>query len=207
MNFSAAIYSGFRKSFDFRDRASRSEYWYWLIFVNSLDGLSRALDRALDWHGWGLGDLLSLAILVPYVAITFRRLHDINRSGWWALVFWISWIGPHVWIETPGADGIHRTGWIHWASIIVITAFVLGYVFLIVVGVIAGTDGPNRFGPDPYANQVSEQNADDARPVTRVKNNDGYFKKCVACGKFTRGAKVCRHCGGALTSSAVDAPF
>jgi hypothetical protein len=39
----------------------------------------------------------------------------------------------------------------------------------------------------------------ETRPVSRVKANDGYFKKCAACGKFTRDAKVCRNCGGDLT--------
>jgi ribosomal protein L32 len=39
----------------------------------------------------------------------------------------------------------------------------------------------------------------ETRPVSRVKANDGYFKKCAACGKFTRDAKVCRNCGRDLT--------
>ena len=60
--------------------------------------------------------------------------------------------------------------------------------------------GPNRFGPDPLANQLSGQQSAETRPVTRVKANDGYHKKCLACGKFTRGAKVCRYCGRRLSS-------
>lgn len=39
----------------------------------------------------------------------------------------------------------------------------------------------------------------ETRPAFRVKASDGYFRKCAACGKFTRGAKVCRNCGHALT--------
>lgn len=58
--------------------------------------------------------------------------------------------------------------------------------------------GPNRFGPNPIANQLSEQDGPETRPVTRFKANDGYIKKCLACGKFTRDAKVCRHCGRTL---------
>jgi uncharacterized protein (DUF983 family) len=42
----------------------------------------------------------------------------------------------------------------------------------------------------------------ETRPVSRVKANEGYFKKCAACGKFTRDAKVCRNCGRDLTDRA-----
>lgn len=42
-------------------------------------------------------------------------------------------------------------------------------------------------------------------PVSRVVNaNDGYFKKCPACGKFSRDAKVCRRCGHALTDRVIE---
>lgn len=47
----------------------------------------------------------------------------------------------------------------------------------------------------PTAFQVAPQ---EARPVARVQADDGYFKKCAACGKFTRDAKVCRSCGREL---------
>lgn len=51
--------------------------------------------------------------------------------------------------------------------------------------------------PPPTAFQVPPQ---ETRPVSRVKADDGYFKKCAACGKFTRDAKVCRNCGQDLTN-------
>jgi hypothetical protein len=58
--------------------------------------------------------------------------------------------------------------------------------------------GTNHVGPDPLTNQSSGQAISETRPVTHTKANDGYHKKCLACGKFTRGAKVCRYCGRRL---------
>ncbi|WP_131806134.1 hypothetical protein [Mycobacterium alsense] len=42
---------------------------------------------------------------------------------------------------------------------------------------------------------------EETRPVSQAKAGDGYFKKCAACGKFTRNAKVCRNCGQILTDN------
>jgi uncharacterized membrane protein YhaH (DUF805 family) len=205
MNTTQAVKSGFVKYVNFRDRACRSEFWRWTLFVSIVGRASASLDRALNWHGWALSDLVTLVTLVPSVAVAFRRLHDINRSGWWALVFWVPWIGSSVWVDTIGADGINGTGWVRWSSVVISISFLIGIIFFIVVGCIKGTDGPNRFGPDPLANQSSGQDWPETRPVARVKANDGYFKKCSGCGKFTRDAKVCRNCGRDLAHGAIDA--
>jgi ribosomal protein L32 len=54
--------------------------------------------------------------------------------------------------------------------------------------------------PPPTAFQVPPQtDTTESRPVSRVKADNGYFKKCATCGKFTRDAKVCRNCGRDLT--------
>jgi uncharacterized membrane protein YhaH (DUF805 family) len=188
MNLGQAIRSGFVNYINFRDRACRSEFWYWNLFICMLG----------RWPST-ISDLFTLVTLVPSVAVTVRRLHDINRSGWWALVFYIPFAA--VWVATNGADGINRTG-----SWVLLIGLLIGSIFLIVVGCIQGTDGPNRFGPNPLANQLSGQTCPETRQVARVKANDGYFKKCSACGKFTRGAKVCRLCGRDLTDRVIDAP-
>ena len=77
---------------------------------------------------------------------------------------------------------------------LLVLAVVVGAVWYVRSRTSNGEDAP-----PPTAFQVPPQ---ETRPVARVKANDGYHKKCAACGKFTRDAKVCRHCGRDLAHSA-----
>ncbi|MDP3838185.1 MAG: DUF805 domain-containing protein [Methylococcales bacterium] len=82
----------------FSGRAQRAEYWYFVLF-NMLVGVGLALiDQAtgtLDAEtGVGLlGGLYSLAILLPSLGVSVRRLHDTDRSGWWLFILLIPVIG------------------------------------------------------------------------------------------------------------------
>ena len=83
--FVSAIRSGFRNYFNFKSRASRSEFWWWLIFtlihqVPTLVIYSETFDFA------GLGYYLRLVILVPTIAVAVRRMHDTNHRGWCLLL-------------------------------------------------------------------------------------------------------------------------
>lgn len=86
MTFVDAIKSGFTNYLNFEGRASRSEFWWWVLFV-----FLATLVTTLVHHL--LGNLFSLAVLLPGLAVTARRLHDIDRSGWWQLVGIIPVIG------------------------------------------------------------------------------------------------------------------
>ena len=77
MSFVAAIQSGFRNYVNFKGRATRSEYWWWTLFTLVI--------QAASFIFAGLGDLLSLAVLVPSIAVAIRRMHDTNHRGWWML--------------------------------------------------------------------------------------------------------------------------
>jgi uncharacterized membrane protein YhaH (DUF805 family) len=74
MSFVAAIQSGFRNYVKFKGRATRSEYWWWTLFTLVI--------QAASFIFAGLGDLLSLAVLVPSIAVAIRRMHDTNHRGW-----------------------------------------------------------------------------------------------------------------------------
>lgn len=80
MNFKEAIVSCFTKYAIFKGRASRSEYWYWSLFC-FLVFLPLAI---LKLHA--LDTILTFAFALPWIAVTTRRLHDVNRSGWWQLI-------------------------------------------------------------------------------------------------------------------------
>lgn len=104
-----------RKYAVFEGRSRRREYW-WFALVNfliamALGGLDMALGTYSVESGVGLFScLFALAVLVPGIAVTVRRLHDTDRSGWWVLIGFIPLVGAIVLIvfalldSQPGAN-------------------------------------------------------------------------------------------------------
>lgn len=86
MTFTESIQTCFKKYANFSGRASRSEYWWWALFVLLITIAGQVI-------GDIPGAIASLVTLVPYLAVTSRRLHDIGKSGWWQLVVLIPLIG------------------------------------------------------------------------------------------------------------------
>ena len=102
----------------FSGRSRRKEYWYFALFViiisfvlSIIDLLTGAYARTV---GVGLlSSIFSLAVLIPSIAVTVRRLHDIDRSGWWlliALVPLVGWIVLLVFSVQEGTPGSNRYG-------------------------------------------------------------------------------------------------
>jgi uncharacterized membrane protein YhaH (DUF805 family) len=124
MDFTQAIKSGFANYVNFSGRASRSAYWYWILFT-VIGGIgTEILDTAIFIYHPGvsplnspLNALFTLVALLPTIAVAMRRLHDIDRTGWWMLLVF--------------------TG--------------IGIFVLIFWDCQKGTAGANRFGPDPLA--------------------------------------------------------
>lgn len=79
MNFQTAIRSGFQNYTNFKGRASRAEYWWWILFIVILNTLLSNINK-------GFADLGSLLTLLPTLAVAVRRVHDVNRIGWFILV-------------------------------------------------------------------------------------------------------------------------
>jgi uncharacterized membrane protein YhaH (DUF805 family) len=124
MTFVQAIQSGFRNYATWQGRATRSEYWWWTLFsflvtlpfsiasqVSS--PAAGAFGNAADAFGpadW-LSLLVSLALLLPGLAVLVRRLHDTDRSGGWfwiALVPFFGGIVLFVFMLLPSAAGRTR---------------------------------------------------------------------------------------------------
>ena len=82
----------------FKGRARRKEYWFFFLFnliasvvLTVIDFMTGLLDAEL---GIGLlSGLYSLAVLIPSLAVTVRRLHDTDRSGWWLLIGLVPLLG------------------------------------------------------------------------------------------------------------------
>ena len=122
MEFKDAVRKCFANYATFSGRAPRSEFWWFMLFLllaNFAIGILDALlfGRTADGSPVSvLGALFSLAVLLPSIAVGVRRLHDLDKSGWWYLLILIPLVGTLV---------------------------------LIFFFVQKGTEGPNRFGPDP----------------------------------------------------------
>ena len=161
-----------RRYAEFSGRSRRKEFWMFFLFYIILSIVAGLIDVALgfghtrtlstgtgyysSFHSSGpVGAILSLACLVPWLAVSVRRLHDTNRSGWWiglyfllavlTLVGVIAGIGGA--LVHPGALPSFG-GAMLLAAVFGVATFVLAVV-LLVFYCLDGTRGPNRFGPDP----------------------------------------------------------
>ena len=78
---------------NFEGRARRNEYWMFVLIVNVICLGTFVVDGLLFPGKLLITNLFSLAILVPNVAVSIRRLHDTGKSGWWLLLYILVIIG------------------------------------------------------------------------------------------------------------------
>ena len=106
----------------FSGRARRAEFWYFVLFstiisivLAILDGSIGATPEDVPWDPMGdiLTNIYNLAILIPSIAVSTRRLHDVDKSGWWQLLHFVVLIGSIVllvWMVKSGTHGPNRFG-------------------------------------------------------------------------------------------------
>ncbi|NEJ72754.1 DUF805 domain-containing protein [Rhizobium phaseoli] len=136
MGFTEAVRTVLKQKYaTFSGRASRSEYWWFMLFyflaLVALGFLAGVLAFATSGGGAAspvsyavvICGLAILAVFLPLISLTVRRFHDRNISGWWYLALFVLGFVPYVGI-------------------------VVGLAIL-VISVLPGTEGPNKFGPDP----------------------------------------------------------
>jgi uncharacterized membrane protein YhaH (DUF805 family) len=100
MTFGESIKTCFSKYADFDGRASRSEFWWFMLFVFLASSAASLISSVVS-------GLFSLAVLLPNVAAATRRLHDTDRSGWFqllALIPLFGWLVLIYWCVQPGKD-------------------------------------------------------------------------------------------------------
>ncbi|MBX5012289.1 DUF805 domain-containing protein [Rhizobium lentis] len=141
MGFTEAVRTVLKQKYaTFSGRASRSEYWWFMLFyVLMLFGLAFfAGVLAFATSSGGVASpasyavvicgLFILAIFLPLISLHVRRFHDRNISGWWYLALVILGFIPYVGLVTGLA--------------------------IFVISVLPGTEGPNKFGADPLRPEI-----------------------------------------------------
>ncbi|MBX3515205.1 MAG: DUF805 domain-containing protein [Xanthobacteraceae bacterium] len=156
MSFGEAIGETFFNYMNFRDRASRAEYWWWMLFAFIVSIVAAVLDFAI-FRGWEMGPfglVIGLALFFPSLTVTVRRLHDIGRSGWWILLpiaCWFLLFGAFIAaLSANPFNPFQGTGLvlILVASLLTLVSFIVIYI---VFGIIPSNPGNNRYGPNRYA--------------------------------------------------------
>jgi uncharacterized membrane protein YhaH (DUF805 family) len=122
LTFVDAVRDAFRRYSDFDGRSSRSAYWFFWLFWYGVAMLLAVVaapgeDQAGEPHGVGLVAyvlfvIFAFATLLPAWSLTFRRLHDTNRSGWnylWTLTI-VGWIPVLIWLCSAGRNQANRYG-------------------------------------------------------------------------------------------------
>jgi uncharacterized membrane protein YhaH (DUF805 family) len=134
MGFKEAIRTCLNKYATFSGRAARSEYWYFYLFITLVALVCLGLGFAtmnfeaqepttLSIIFFGALGIFYLGVLLPLISVLVRRFHDRNMSGWWVLGLIVLGAVPFVGF--------------------------LASIATLVITVLKGTDGDNRFGPDP----------------------------------------------------------
>ena len=106
----------FKKIATFDGRASRSEYWWFQFFYILVVIVAVILDAVLvggNLEAAGALEIVSqLILLLPALAVTARRLHDVDRSGWWMLVgiTIVGLIPLFIWWLAPGTNKKNKYG-------------------------------------------------------------------------------------------------
>ncbi len=141
MNFQQSVTTCMRKYATFGGRASRSEYWWFFLFV--------VLIYLVALFSGETAEIIALLVLLlPILAVNFRRLHDVGRSGWWY------WMPPAL---TAAGDILT---WRIGRGIAIIDIFVFLGLFSLAIlfywMVSPGDTGANRYGEPPVLSPNGE---------------------------------------------------
>lgn len=92
MNFPDAVRNVLTNYANFKGRARRSEYWWWFLAAFGIMVSASIIDGIAGSYPV-IYVLAGLAIFLPNLAVSIRRLHDTGRSGWWILIGFVPLVG------------------------------------------------------------------------------------------------------------------
>lgn len=162
-----SLISTLKKSVTFKGRATKSEFWifilFWFVVNVVLVGLTLLTAGSIAGRILGVVTLLvNLALLVPYISVSVRRLHDLNLSGFW--LWYLNPVGlPVIFMvylldldkaSNLVIDKIQKIGsvWLGWILTWLFWPIGAGFT-LFLLFLYDGKKADNDFGPNPYAKE------------------------------------------------------
>ena len=179
-----AIRLGFNQYSKFDGRSTRAEYWWWYLFYGLVAMGLNILDWVLAFPLFAI--IFHLAFFLPTLAVSVRRLHDVNRTGWWMTGFWL-------------------------LNLLGILTFLLGIPFMLITALVLlplgilllywyqkqGDLGPNKYGPDPRENSRESSYTGETEESTDDSQSDEIH--CPICNVANQpNSKFCKQCGASL---------
>lgn len=147
-----------KKYADFSGRAPRAEFWWFYLFTVIIYVVATIIDSIIGSQVLGpygvVACLAFLGLLLPYLGVSVRRLHDTDRTGWWMLgplvpyAIGLAMMGPAVMNAMAAGDPTAMSG-LGTAMLFLLLGGILGIV-LLVFFLLPGTTGANKYGDDPY---------------------------------------------------------
>lgn len=144
MDLFDAVKQGFSRFADFNGRAPRPEFWLWKVFFIPTALLLNIVPV--------IGQLAVLALLVPNTAVTIRRLHDTNRTGWWLVLPYVPAVAIAIAIIGIGVDPDNPA--LEPPLAVAGGVGIAGFIMLLVYYCLPGTPDENRFGPPSGVNEA-----------------------------------------------------
>lgn len=146
-----AVATVLRRSFEFRGRSRRSEYWWWALFNILIQIAAETADSFLTvpaWNGTGLISLVALLMLtLPDMAVGWRRLQDTGLPGWIYAGFTIFSL-LFLFLPEPNQQDLDVV--IFFDTYTIVSLVLLG-LMLVMIGLLVRNSkkGPNKYGPNP----------------------------------------------------------
>lgn len=111
MDFMTAVKHVFANYANFSGRARRSEYWWFYLFNIIVNVVASVVDSAI---GIPIVSIVAfLGLIIPGIAVSVRRMHDVGRSGWWLLILLVPLVGIILviyWFVQRGTVGPNEYG-------------------------------------------------------------------------------------------------
>ena len=167
VGFWEAVGLAFRNYFNFRGRAQRQEFWWFMLFTTVAGLVLDAIDTWL-FSAWPAAiyvspssTLFSLATLIPSLSLGARRLHDIGRTGWWQALplgvgVLVGFLGVATFASALDGGASASDGLFAFVMIGGFLSFFGSFILLIVWWCFDSERGDNRYGPSPkYGSQAA----------------------------------------------------
>lgn len=137
-----------KKPFNWKDRASRSEFWWFFLFINLFSILISPLAEQYKVMNIIMG-VSSIPLLWLHTMVSIRRLHDLNKSAWWLFAPYLYLLLAIIILALTVDPWADEKSPVHIVLILGVFAVLIYFLVLLCWFCKRGTVGANRFGPDP----------------------------------------------------------